>query len=348
MFWRRLFKTTSGTQRGTLYQLRNLINRRNVTKKPKSDVNAAEDFIEVVTISHVLTAVMTYLGMSSLTDVPSHSSVPQEIWMEDDDCRKKILEDIATHIISEHVDLATAFLEPDSDRCGTAYDYACEVLTLGLFIMDFKDAVREGDGDHILLLWKYMMLFFRATGRTNYATEAFTLLAQCNIILPPNLCEQVKWSRFVNVHGLPGHNISADLHMEHLNKVVKVAIEGLGANKSDNGIKRAAKAIGALSLVLDSYDSALNVKKPSGKHSDKNVLKDVAKITTQLLECDVFMKSTTKTHLSFLHMKRNLIKTLQEQPLKDWMVHKLTSLLQPNMPHLPIIHADSESSDNEC
>ena len=161
-------------------QLRNLINRKKVTKQPKSDVNAADDFVEVVTISHVLTAVMTYLGMSSLTDVPSHSSVPQDLWMEDDDCRKKILEDIATHIISEHVDLVTAFLEPDSDRRGTAYDYVCEVLTLGLFIMDFKDAVREGDGDHILLLWKYMMLFFRATGRTNYATEAFTLLAQCN------------------------------------------------------------------------------------------------------------------------------------------------------------------------
>ena len=44
--------------------------------------------------------------------MPSHSSVPQEIWMEDDDCMKKILEDIATHIISEHVDLATTFADP--------------------------------------------------------------------------------------------------------------------------------------------------------------------------------------------------------------------------------------------
>ncbi len=59
-------------------------------------------------------------------------------------------------------------------------------------------------------------------------TEAFILLAQCHITLPPNLCEQVKWSRFINVHGLAGHNVSADLHMEHLNKEVKVAVEGLG------------------------------------------------------------------------------------------------------------------------
>ena len=32
-----------------------------------------------------------------------------------------------------------------------------------------------------------------------------------------NATSQVKWSRFV-MHGLPGHYISANLHMEHLNK----------------------------------------------------------------------------------------------------------------------------------
>ena len=46
--------------------------------------------------------------------------------------------------------------------------------------------------------------------------EAFHLLAQYHIVLPPRLAEGVKWSRFVNTCGLPGHNISCDLHMEHL------------------------------------------------------------------------------------------------------------------------------------
>ena len=123
------------------------------------------------------------------------------------------------------------------------------------------------------------MFFFRATQRTNYAIEAFTLLVQCHFTLPPNLHEQIKWSCFVNMHGLPGHNVSADLNMEHLNNEIKVAIEGLGANKSEKAIKRAAEAVGAVSKVLNSYDSALQVKKPSGKHSDQNILKDVDKTT---------------------------------------------------------------------
>ena len=106
---------------------------------------------------------------------------------------------------------------------------ALPVLTLGFLIFNFKDAVREGGGYQIFLIWKYMLLLFRATKRKNYAIEAFTLLSQYHTTLPSNLAEQLKWSRFTNVHGLPGHNISCDLHIEHLSKLVKVSIEGLGA-----------------------------------------------------------------------------------------------------------------------
>ena len=67
---------------------------------------------------------------------------------------------------------------------GTVFN-ACEVLSLGLLFLNFKDAIREGDGDRVL-----------------------------------------KWSRFVNMKGLSGHNISCDLHNEHLNQLLKVAIEG--------------------------------------------------------------------------------------------------------------------------
>ena len=92
--------------------------------------------------------------------------------------------------------------------------------------------MREGDGDRVLLIWKYFMLIFKAMGHRNYAAEAFTVLSQYQITLPENLAEQLKWSRFINIHGLPGHNISCDLHMEHINRLVKEAIDGLGASKS--------------------------------------------------------------------------------------------------------------------
>lgn len=50
VIWKRLYKTKSGMERGTLYQLRNLINRRNVIKKVKSDMNACEDFLSLLLV----------------------------------------------------------------------------------------------------------------------------------------------------------------------------------------------------------------------------------------------------------------------------------------------------------
>lgn len=48
---------SSSKEGGTLYQLCNLINRRNVVK-PKKDVAACEDFFELVVEAHIVTAAM--------------------------------------------------------------------------------------------------------------------------------------------------------------------------------------------------------------------------------------------------------------------------------------------------
>ena len=75
--WKRLYDTKSGMERGTLYQLRNLINRRNVKKEVKSDV--------------------------------SGSILSPGLWMEDDSVRKSTQMDVASAIIDKHIDLVTMF-----------------------------------------------------------------------------------------------------------------------------------------------------------------------------------------------------------------------------------------------
>ena len=91
--------------------------------------------------------------------------------------------------------------------------------------------MREGDGDRIMITWKYFMPIFKASGHTIYALEAQTLLSQYYVIFSPCYAEKLKWSRFSNRHGFPGHKISYDLHIKHINRKIKTAIEGLGANK---------------------------------------------------------------------------------------------------------------------
>ena len=161
-------------------------------------------------------------------------------------------------------------------------------------------------------------------------------------LLPPNLAEQVKFSRFVNTHGHSGHNISCDLHMEHLNRLVKVAIEGLGAEKA---IKRAAKAMGVLSTVMQSFDSRVGVCTQSGKHSEKAMMKDLAPIVSQLMDCQVFTPSNT-THASFSRLKKNCLKTLNEKALKDWMIERFSMLSQPDSAPTQMDNLDSSDDDD--
>ena len=207
-------------ERGTLYQLRNLINRRNVIRKVKNDMNACEDFIELVVTGHIIACAMELLGMSSIDAVPSSNIIQSadEVWMKDDEERKSILMDVASEIVDQHVDLSTNFADSKSEESthspmqpDSVYAYSCEIITLGLLFLEFKDSIREGDGDRDMRVWKYFLLLFKAAGRKNYAIEAMTMLTQYHITLPPRLAEQLKWSRFINTHGTIAHNISCDL-----------------------------------------------------------------------------------------------------------------------------------------
>ena len=148
--WKRLYDTKSGMERGTLYQLRNLINRRNVKKEVKSNV--------------------------------SDSILSPGLWMEDDSVRKSAQMDVASAIIDKHIDLVTMFsgrphesddvsIQDSSDsgesigdggggggegwwwrrmvveknggsegHVGSVYEYYREVLSLGILLyLYFKD-----------------------------------------------------------------------------------------------------------------------------------------------------------------------------------------------------------------
>ena len=125
---------------------------------------------------------------------------------------------------------------------------------MGLMYLEFKDAVREGDGDRVLQCWKFLFLFFRVSGHTNYTLEALNLLSHYYYLLPPGYAEQMKWGRFVNVHGSQGANISADLYMEHLNRVCKEAVKNLGANQTAQAVVRVGKVAGIVSNTLHHFE----------------------------------------------------------------------------------------------
>ena len=111
---KRLYKSSSCLERGTLYHLRNVLNRHNVSMTVKKNVNAWKDFLHLTTTAHVLEAAMQYMGMGSLKDMPSNDIVSHCVWMESDDIRKNKLEEVSLSIVEKFCNLSLTYApEPD-------------------------------------------------------------------------------------------------------------------------------------------------------------------------------------------------------------------------------------------
>ena len=167
------------------------------------------------------------------------------------------------------------------------YEYSRQLKSIGYFYKECSDAVREGDGLRVLQCWRYLLPSFKSSGRKNYALEALHMLCQYHYKLTPRQYAELIWSRFIDVHGLPGRNIPADLHMEHLNRVCKDTIRGLGANQSEKTITRVGKALGTLSPTLDQYDNDNCVPSASAVRSTPNSDRDRDLIMQQLQDSKV-------------------------------------------------------------
>ena len=104
MIWKYFYNADSSREHGTLYQLRNKINRSDVVKNPKSNFNACEDFLEIVVKAHILSAALKILKMSNIEDQPSDSVIgipsSENLWTYPNDERKAILHSVCEKIVN--------------------------------------------------------------------------------------------------------------------------------------------------------------------------------------------------------------------------------------------------------
>lgn len=322
--WKQFYKTASGSDPGTLYQLRNLINRRNVIKKPMDNLAACEDFIVLVTESHILSAAKTLFGMDNLADTPSEIYFPKQSSQLDSGQRQKLLLLAAKQLVDKFVDITIPTRKPSSGAPPSlsmdhVFAYACDLLSNGLLLLELKDGIHEGDGNRIIRCWRYMLLIFKTTNRKNYAIEAFNLLMQLEHVLSPRMAAQLKWNRTVNVHGQQGKNISADLHMEHLNKECKTILSGMGSNITEQSVLRVSRALKPLCSTMQAFDRNNEVPDESGRHTTKSNAADLGKVVKQLSQSKVFSEFPERTHKQFPKFCPNTMLKIDEADLKQWM-----------------------------
>ena len=318
---------------GTLLQLKHVLNRTNLPSKPKSDLNACEDFLEVVTVAHIIAACMEVLGMQSIDDEPDPTIVPSDLKFKDKNKKEEVLSQVTKKIVDGFINLSILSKAPHStckrSDCNVdgVLKYVQELLTLSLLYAEFHDSIREGDGLRILRCWKFLLLVFKAGSRKNYSIEAFTLLAQYHILFPERMAQQLIWSRCVNTHGKPGHNIPCDLHMEHCNRLCKVAVQALGANIAPKSLTRVGKVSGALLNVLTQYNSSCFVPPPSTAHTGALYEKDLKLILKEITEhTRVFQYTPGRKHDAFKSLKGSLLEKLEWKAMQQWMQEQFNKL----------------------
>ena len=227
---------------------------------------------------------------------PAEHIIPPDTWLYSKDERKQLLYSVCNRVSSNFVKFR--YVEDNADvEEDSVTEYAKQLLSVGLFYFQYRDAVKEGDGGRVLRCWKYLLPLFFNSRRDS--KEALLLLCQHKYLLPPRQAKQLLYSRFVNTKGQKRKNIECDLHMEHLNRVCKDAIRDLGPNKTAKSIMRAAKAHSTNNPVI----SQNSIDKQSGSHKKAKCVEDIKIIVHDLVKYKVFSPQGRKPHSSFSKMK---------------------------------------------
>ena len=221
------------------------------------------------------------------------------------------------------------------------HSYACSFMADLLLVEEFKDAVREGDGERMLTIWKLLLLYFRATGHTNYAAESVRLIAEASALLTERGAYRLKWCRFINTRGKPGNNIPCDLGMEHWNRAYKQHLATAGGNVSSSTIIRTGLALSTLNEVIDSFDKATNISPQAVHHTAKSSKVD-ENTMLEALHRKYKVFETKGSHLKFPLFPRNHLTSIDKKKFEKWIQGHITKLSKSQNKEL------KRSQHNQC
>ena len=55
--------------------------------------------------------------------------------------------------------------QSEQEENDTVFEYATDLMSLGMLYLEFRDAVREGDGSRVMRCWKYLLPLFKVSGK---------------------------------------------------------------------------------------------------------------------------------------------------------------------------------------
>ncbi|XP_072022559.1 uncharacterized protein [Amphiura filiformis] len=333
-----------------------LLQTKNVPDiNPLQDMNASKAFLDKYTDALVLTAASSFFGMDKVTDQPTkncynpsihanHLQYTQSVLGEFVDkyalpseedmtsaavikcpmCKKQMkeMEPLRKHIKEKHQ------RDPSiKDSHDAVYAYSCATLSMCMLAKEFDDGRQLGDGPRLLRTLKYMLLYFRSTGKTKYSLQVLRHLAQIKCFLTPQEAEHATWDRFVNCKGRIDSNKEMDRTIEHENRIFKTQARHLHGQVQQRTVDRISKSCQHIDKVLIMQDKATKRRSSSGKRRQPDQDEDVVQLVDHMKQERIFeVNSQGRFHQAFPGFTRGYVISVDHRNLHNWMTSSLGEL----------------------
>ncbi|KAK7460976.1 hypothetical protein VKT23_008904 [Stygiomarasmius scandens] len=144
-----------------------------------------------------------------------------------------------------------------------------------LIIAELTDAVPKGDFGRIENLLPDLAAVFRGAGSVKYATEIMHLLHNLKYIWTPEFSDIMRDNHLVNISGLEGHWMAADMNIEHQIGYVKGLFAAKGIYASWDRLGYISAAIVPIQASKKKVASMLKISYQKKSHTDADTTPQV-------------------------------------------------------------------------
>lgn len=239
------------------------------------------------------------------------------------DNKKKDFHSVMNQFIDEFFLLPHILTSPHDE--GFVRNYSLCLLKYYFILLDYKDAVDEGNGERLATLRKVLLPYFQSCGQDfrNYSIEMLISVLQNEIFLSNAEAFQCKWASTANWKGGSRKNIEIDLLQENLNKII------IESNKTVSATEGSSRSSGGELQIVVNVDQQMNIVPPSSSHSHRSSIKDEVKIMTDLRKLRPFICRPNRKHSLFPDIVANPLTTLDQGKLQKWLRKHKNNLIRP-------------------
>ena len=318
--FKKLYKN-SGREKGTLRFFREKLNRRNVTVDVKHYEDCEQLFFSVGKC-FVIEALLEFFQMDDTQHKPTANGPHSDHDLSEDQ-RETYMRDVIDKFLDEFV-----FPVDEDELTDGIWCYGVNLIKCFVLLADVKDTVSTGNGEHLLILRKQLLVhFFSTPGFNEFAIEMLINILQCEVLLSKAEAHRCKWAATVNWKGGSGKNIEIDLFQENRNCEMKKLIKSMGANKTDKAITRASKASGGVSKIVEAYEHQVHIHPKSTKHSHKSSSNDEKIISADLRNLRPFNKQENRTFESFSEISCDPTSSFDQKKFAEWIQRHKKNIL---------------------